>query len=96
MVGPPGVRFYAAAPLSPPGSSGSRPRGWLCLLDFRPRALDSQQREVLSSLALACVHELEMQAALRREGFAARARLRAALDCTAGRWNARTPVGTAR
>lgn len=58
VTGPPGVRFYAAAPLVTP--SGER-LGNLCVLDVAPRDLTEPQRRALTTFARVVVDELELQ-----------------------------------
>lgn len=86
MLRSPRIRFFAAAPLSSTHADGGQQHGWLCLLDVRPRRLGAEQQECLSSLALACSRDLELQAALQHKEAAAQARLLAGLNCAAGGW----------
>lgn len=58
VVGPPHIRFYAGAPLL------CRDRlaiGTLCLIDTRPRTLDTVERAILASLRDLAVLELTQQ-----------------------------------
>ena len=49
VIGEPGIRFYAGAPLS---GAGGHSVGALCLIDFRPREpLDPVQKALLTALA---------------------------------------------
>ena len=52
----PDIRFYAGAPLR---LSDGTNAGTLCVLDWVPRKLSEQQREVLRLLSIAAVHALE-------------------------------------
>lgn len=49
VTGDPNIRFYAAVPVRVAGL----PMGTLCVIDHEPRSLDSHQREILESLAVA-------------------------------------------
>ena len=60
VVGEPGIRFYAGAPLVTP--DGYR-IGTLCIIDRVPRTFSDEQREVLADLSVLVMDELE----LRRE-----------------------------
>lgn len=77
VTGDPGIRFYAGQPLTVPDGSKL---GTLCLIDTRPRELDTEQRGLLRDLAhiaeqeiaaieLATVDELTLIA--NRRGFEA-------------------------
>lgn len=61
VTGPPGIRFYAGAPLV---SSDNEVLGTLCVIDRQPRELNESQRVALGSLAEVTVQLLE---ARRRE-----------------------------
>jgi phosphoribosyl 1,2-cyclic phosphodiesterase/CheY-like chemotaxis protein len=60
VAGPPRVRFYAGAPLAAPDGSLV---GSLCVIDKRPRQLDSQQLTLLRDLADLVEAELAATAA---------------------------------
>ncbi len=82
VVGSPGIRFYAGAPLRT--ASGHR-LGTLCVIDRRPRELNTAQREALEILSRRVVAQLELRRLSRqRELDDARAweRHLAALDAT--------------
>jgi diguanylate cyclase (GGDEF)-like protein len=87
-----GLRFYAAIPLQ---THDGFNLGTLCCLDFKPRTLDTEQTEILSSLAQVVMDEIELRLAARRinemheelqalhESF----RVQAAHDSLTGLWN---------
>jgi diguanylate cyclase (GGDEF)-like protein/PAS domain S-box-containing protein len=88
VTGPPGVRFYAGAPLV---MSGGERIGTLCVIDHQARRLTSTQAQQLTQLARVAVHALEMRHGLLDRALSARskyersittseARLRALLD----------------
>ncbi|MDD3354961.1 EAL domain-containing protein [Zoogloea sp.] len=54
----PGIRFYAGVPLRL--SDGCR-AGTLCVMDYRPRALDARQHLILDSLAGTVTQALELR-----------------------------------
>jgi len=58
----PNIRFYAGAPIVL--VDGSR-IGTLCVIDRQPRRLSSEQREIVSRLALAAAHSLQGRRAIR-------------------------------
>jgi PAS domain S-box-containing protein len=62
VTGPPGILFYAGAPISL--ATGERV-GTLCVIDRLPQQLDIHQREVLVLLAAAAAKALEGRRALR-------------------------------
>lgn len=63
VLGKPDIRFYAGAPLR---LSNGQHVGTLCVIDRKPRQLDTTQLEVLRNLAVAAVAALEGRQALRR------------------------------
>ena len=60
VVGPPGVRFYAGAPLV---TAGGLAMGAVCVLDTRPRRLAPDRLEALEGLARQAVAQLELRRA---------------------------------
>jgi PAS domain S-box-containing protein len=75
VTGPPGIRFYAGAPLK---VAGGHNLGTLCILDTAPRAsLSRAEQETLQDLAAIVVDEMELRlAAIRiREENDARRRI---------------------
>ena len=77
VAGPPGVRFYAGAPLCLPDGAAL---GTLCLLDFAPRRFSDEQQATLQELAAGVVREIKLRRtliagreseALHRQMFAA-------------------------
>ncbi len=71
VTGPPGLRFYAGAPLV---TRDGHPLGALCVLDVVPRDLDAGQRGALEALAAQCMALLEAHLNLQalEEAVAAR------------------------
>jgi signal transduction histidine kinase/DNA-binding response OmpR family regulator len=65
----PDIRFYAGAPIFM--ADGYR-IGTLCVIDRKPRKMNSMQREILSSLALAASQALEGRRAIRAQKDLAR------------------------
>lgn len=57
VAGPPGIRFYAGAPLIL--RNGHRV-GALCVWDFEPRRLTTEQRQTLRDLAAVSAHMMEI------------------------------------
>lgn len=68
VTGPPGIRFYAGAPLV---SETGEAIGTLCVIDRQARTLSESQRVALDSLAQVTMHLLE----LRRSEMALRQQL---------------------
>ena len=64
VTGPPGMRFYAGAPLLTPG--GQHRIGTLCIIDFHPRGLDQAGQQTLRDLAAVVVDGLELRRETRR------------------------------
>lgn len=62
VTGAPGIRLYAAAPLTTP--DGFR-LGTLCAIDTRPRDLTRSDRQILKDLSAIAVNELELRLANR-------------------------------
>ena len=58
VAGPPGIRFYAGAPLQLPGGATV---GTLCMIDRRPRTLDAVDLAIFGSLRDLVVSELVAQ-----------------------------------
>jgi diguanylate cyclase (GGDEF)-like protein/PAS domain S-box-containing protein len=69
VLGAPNVRFYAGAQLRTPSGFNI---GTLCVLDTRPRALDSDQLMILQDLAAVVVDELELRVANQERRLAQR------------------------
>jgi len=63
VVGAPGIRFYAGAPLVAPGGHVV---GSLCVIDTEPRDAESIDREALRDMAAIVVDELELRVANRQ------------------------------
>ncbi|MCV2367080.1 EAL domain-containing protein [Roseateles oligotrophus] len=68
VAGSVGLRFYAAANLC---LSGGQVVGTLCVMDVQPRRLSQAQRELLTQLAKAVVHALELRRSVQAELLAA-------------------------
>lgn len=62
VIGHPGIRFYAGAPMITP--SGHR-LGSFCILDMTPREMSPEQEKVLVDLAAMAVDELELRRSVR-------------------------------
>jgi diguanylate cyclase (GGDEF)-like protein/PAS domain S-box-containing protein len=56
VVGAPGIRFYAGAPIRLKGGAAI---GTLCVIDRQPRQLEASQRDALTCLAQAAARALE-------------------------------------
>jgi PAS domain S-box-containing protein len=61
VQGPPGVRFYAGAPLLTPEGHAL---GTVCVIDRVPRSLSDEQREVLRALARQAVNLMQLRRGL--------------------------------
>lgn len=61
VLGPPGIRFYAGAPLT---VAEGVTFGTLCVIDSRPRQLDPAQLDALRVLRRAVIAQLELRRAL--------------------------------
>ncbi|MBB3994051.1 hypothetical protein GGR95_001692 [Sulfitobacter undariae] len=64
-LGDPGLRFYAGARLL---ASNGLPLGTLCVLDNKPRTLNTFQRKALRVLSQQVIKQLELRRALKNEG----------------------------
>ena len=60
VTGPPHIRFYAGAPLTTPEGLHI---GTLCFIDYKARAFDAAQREILERLADVVVSQFELRSA---------------------------------
>ena len=63
VTGPPGIRFYAGAPLIT--EEGYR-LGTVCLLDTTPRSFSAEQRTMLQDLAAIVMRQLEQRLLRKR------------------------------
>lgn len=63
VVGEPGIRFYAGAPLL---AREGLPLGTLCVIDRQPRRLGEGEKHILKDLALMAAEELELHRDLAR------------------------------
>ena len=61
VLGVPHLRFYAGALLRTPDGL---PLGTVCVLDYRPRKLTQDQRDILSALARQVMSQMELRRAL--------------------------------
>ncbi len=66
VVGDPGIRFYAGAPLHTPDGHNI---GALCVLDSMPRSFEVEQLEVLTDLARIVMSELELRKLATTDGL---------------------------
>jgi len=70
VVGEPGIRYYAGAPLITPDGFKL---GTLCIIDFQPRSpMDDSRRRCLADLSAMVVDEMELRLGLLRAQKAAR------------------------
>jgi diguanylate cyclase (GGDEF)-like protein/PAS domain S-box-containing protein len=58
VVGEPGIRFYAGAPLI---SHDGHALGTLCVMDRVPRSFNAEQREILASLSRQVIAQMELR-----------------------------------
>ena len=64
VTGPPGIRFYAGAPLV---TEGGHALGSLCVIDTKPRSLSAGDRATLETLAAVVVDAMTMRTHYARE-----------------------------
>jgi PAS domain S-box-containing protein len=79
VLGPPGIRFYAGAPIHAPSGSAI---GTLCVIDTEPRHLDEADLDALRDLAALVDDELRVSDAVARfrTADASAVRMRVMLD----------------
>jgi len=58
VVGEPGIRFYAGAPLI---NEDGFALGTLCVVDREPRVLDSEQKEALEAISRLALRQMELR-----------------------------------
>ena len=58
VTGPPHIRFYAGAPLR---SAAGHALGTLCVFDYKPRRLDSRQKDALLTLSRQVLAQMEFK-----------------------------------
>lgn len=85
VVGPPGIRFYAGAPLLTPEGHAL---GTVCVMDRVPRELSADQLEVLRALSRQAVHLMELRRGIEelRESNSERTGVQRALKETEERY----------
>ena len=85
VLGPPGIRFYAGAPLLTPEGHAI---GTLSVIDRAPRELSAHQNEVLVALARQLIHVMELRRRLHelRESNSERTGVQRALKETEERY----------
>ena len=66
VVGPPGIRFYAGAPIVEPGG---HVLGTVCVIDTTPRSLSPIQIAALEALARHAMALMEMRRMLADRGL---------------------------
>lgn len=64
VIGPPGIRFYAGAPLI---TEDGHALGTLCLIDVVPRQIGERETYTLTALAATAMELIEARQALQRE-----------------------------
>jgi PAS domain S-box-containing protein len=64
VTGDPHFRFYASSPLTTPEGF---PLGTLCILDFKPRELNDEERFTLQTLAKLAMAQIELRHLLREK-----------------------------
>ena len=100
VAGDPGIRFYAGAPIR---AESGQPLGTLCVIDRKPRALDTAGRRFLQNLATNAASMLELHRKNRmltaetvldpRTGLANRLVFHAALAAACAGASRGTPFG---